>query len=134
MKYARYLESGRPRIGMVDAEKATLRPLEDRTGNLIDLIDEHPEGPKTTPEGGQPIALERVKLMAPIIPPRNIFCVGKNYRIHAKEFAGSGFERAPSRARKSMSIRRSLPPRFLKGGDEVTIEIQGIGTLKNRFA
>lgn len=64
MKYARYLESGRPRIGMADAEKATLRSLEDRTGNLIDLINEHPDGPKTTQKGGQPIALDRVHLFS----------------------------------------------------------------------
>lgn len=32
-------------------------------------------------------------LLAPIPrPARNIFCVGKNYREHAKEFAGSGFD------------------------------------------
>jgi len=33
------------------------------------------------------------KLLAPIPrTPKNIFCVGKNYREHAKEFAGSGFD------------------------------------------
>jgi 2-keto-4-pentenoate hydratase/2-oxohepta-3-ene-1,7-dioic acid hydratase in catechol pathway len=25
-------------------------------------------------------------------PPKNVFCVGKNYHEHAKEFAGSGFD------------------------------------------
>jgi len=33
------------------------------------------------------------RLLAPIPrTPKNIFCVGKNYREHAKEFAGSGFD------------------------------------------
>jgi 2-keto-4-pentenoate hydratase/2-oxohepta-3-ene-1,7-dioic acid hydratase in catechol pathway len=33
------------------------------------------------------------RLRAPIPrPPKNVFCVGKNYREHAKEFAGSGFD------------------------------------------
>jgi 2-keto-4-pentenoate hydratase/2-oxohepta-3-ene-1,7-dioic acid hydratase in catechol pathway len=33
------------------------------------------------------------KLSAPIPrPPKNVFCVGKNYHEHAKEFAGSGFD------------------------------------------
>jgi len=32
-------------------------------------------------------------LCAPIPrPPKNVFCVGKNYREHAAEFAGSGFD------------------------------------------
>ena len=33
------------------------------------------------------------RLCAPIPrPPKNVFCVGKNYHEHAKEFAGSGFD------------------------------------------
>jgi 2-keto-4-pentenoate hydratase/2-oxohepta-3-ene-1,7-dioic acid hydratase in catechol pathway len=37
--------------------------------------------------------LAAVKLDAPIPKPRrNIFCVGKNYYAHAKEFANSGFD------------------------------------------
>jgi 2-keto-4-pentenoate hydratase/2-oxohepta-3-ene-1,7-dioic acid hydratase in catechol pathway len=35
----------------------------------------------------------QAKLCAPIPrTPKNIFCVGKNYHEHAKEFAGSGFD------------------------------------------
>jgi 2-keto-4-pentenoate hydratase/2-oxohepta-3-ene-1,7-dioic acid hydratase in catechol pathway len=38
-------------------------------------------------------AVEDAKLCAPIPrTPKNIFCVGKNYHEHAKEFAGSGFD------------------------------------------
>jgi 2-keto-4-pentenoate hydratase/2-oxohepta-3-ene-1,7-dioic acid hydratase in catechol pathway len=37
--------------------------------------------------------VEDAKLCAPIPrTPKNIFCVGKNYHEHAKEFAGSGFD------------------------------------------
>ncbi len=92
MKYARYSQSGHSRIGMVDAEAGVLRPVDDRISNLIDLIKEHSNRGQHIPPGGERIALDQVKLMAPIIPPRNIFCVGKNYRTHAKEFASSGFE------------------------------------------
>jgi 2-keto-4-pentenoate hydratase/2-oxohepta-3-ene-1,7-dioic acid hydratase in catechol pathway len=39
-----------------------------------------------------PVA-EGAVLCAPIPrPPKNVFCVGKNYFEHAKEFAGSGFD------------------------------------------
>ena len=38
-------------------------------------------------------ALSDTRLLAPIpTPKRNIFCVGKNYHEHAKEFHGSGFD------------------------------------------
>ena len=37
--------------------------------------------------------LAGAKLLAPVPrTPKNIFCVGKNYHEHAKEFAGSGFD------------------------------------------
>ena len=37
--------------------------------------------------------LSEVQIIAPLPKPRrNIFCVGKNYHAHAKEFAGSGFD------------------------------------------
>src|SRR5258708_9002504 len=37
--------------------------------------------------------LREADIEAPIVPPRrNIFCVGKNYHDHAKEFASSGFD------------------------------------------
>ena len=37
--------------------------------------------------------VEGATLCAPIPrPPKNVFCVGKNYHEHAKEFAGSGFD------------------------------------------
>jgi 2-keto-4-pentenoate hydratase/2-oxohepta-3-ene-1,7-dioic acid hydratase in catechol pathway len=40
-----------------------------------------------------PIPLTQVKLVAPIPrPARNIFCVGKNYHEHAREFHTSGFD------------------------------------------
>jgi len=45
-------------------------------------------------EGGEPsLGLSDVELLAPIPEPRrNIFCVGKNYYAHAKEFNDSGFD------------------------------------------
>ena len=42
---------------------------------------------------GAPIALSDAELLAPMGSfPRNIFCIGKNYREHALEFTTSGFD------------------------------------------
>ncbi len=41
---------------------------------------------------GAPVVSD-ARILAPIPrPPKNVFCVGKNYHEHAKEFAGSGFD------------------------------------------
>jgi 2-keto-4-pentenoate hydratase/2-oxohepta-3-ene-1,7-dioic acid hydratase in catechol pathway len=42
---------------------------------------------------GKAPVVTSAKILAPIPrPPKNVFCVGKNYHEHAKEFAGSGFD------------------------------------------
>lgn len=42
---------------------------------------------------GQPLAWRDITLLAPVPRPRrNIFCVGKNYHEHVKEFANSGYD------------------------------------------
>ncbi len=45
------------------------------------------------PDVKDEFALDDVQLMAPVPRPRrNIFCVGKNYHDHAREFSRSGFD------------------------------------------
>jgi len=48
---------------------------------------------------GEGTPLDPADLLAPLLnPPRNIFCVGKNYFAHAKEFAGSGYDSSSTSA------------------------------------
>lgn len=92
MKVARFSKDGSVRIGIVDEANATVSPVESSIRTVADLIRRSVEG--TSPASGtsEAIALSDVRILAPIVPERNIFCVGKNYYAHAKEFAGSGFE------------------------------------------
>jgi 2-keto-4-pentenoate hydratase/2-oxohepta-3-ene-1,7-dioic acid hydratase in catechol pathway len=39
-----------------------------------------------------PLDISKARFEAPLIPRRNLFCVGKNYHEHAHEFALSGFD------------------------------------------
>src|SRR3982750_710810 len=74
MKIAAYLDQGQPQVGIVSSDLQSVLPLD-------------------MPPTLAPVALDAVQLLAPIPRPRrNIFCVGKNYHAHAKEFAGSGFD------------------------------------------
>ena len=88
MKLATFVLDGKTKIGVVDESTETLRAVED-VSSVLDIIS----GKATVKTSGPDIALSQVKLLAPIpSPARNIFCVGKNYREHAKEFSNSGFE------------------------------------------
>ena len=92
MKFASFLEGSRHRIGVVNVDASYVHPLDPHVHDMIDLIERYNEVSGFGSVEGPEIPLDQVKILAPISPRRNIFCVGKNYREHAKEFAGSGYE------------------------------------------
>ena len=92
MKIATYRVGGERRVGVVDERRQTVAPYDlpeaEAAHGLLALID-RPAAPPTL----QPMPLREAILEAPIPRPRrNIFCIGKNYHEHAKEFAASGFD------------------------------------------
>jgi 2-keto-4-pentenoate hydratase/2-oxohepta-3-ene-1,7-dioic acid hydratase in catechol pathway len=96
MKIAAYLYQGQPGVGRVSADGRQLEPFqvsaEQAALGALPLVEAQVAG-RALPPTAQPIPLQQVQLLAPIPRPRrNIFCVGKNYHAHAKEFAGSGFD------------------------------------------
>jgi 2-keto-4-pentenoate hydratase/2-oxohepta-3-ene-1,7-dioic acid hydratase in catechol pathway len=96
MKIAAYLYQGQPGVGRVTADGKQVEPFqlapEQAALGALPLIQAQVAG-RALPATSAAIPLERVQLLAPIPKPRrNIFCVGKNYHAHAKEFAGSGFD------------------------------------------
>jgi 2-keto-4-pentenoate hydratase/2-oxohepta-3-ene-1,7-dioic acid hydratase in catechol pathway len=89
--------SGRATVVIVSDDGQKYREATDLVpgfdGDMTDFIARMPVLPKDAAQAGawKPIAGQ--KLMAPIPTPRkNIFCVGKNYHEHAKEFSQSGFD------------------------------------------
>ena len=90
MKLARYAANGAIQIGRIDQSETAIAPLPGIT-DMFEAIDRGHEIKAAATGKAQPLA--EVKLLAPIpAPHRNIFCVGKNYRDHAREFSNSGYE------------------------------------------
>jgi 2-keto-4-pentenoate hydratase/2-oxohepta-3-ene-1,7-dioic acid hydratase in catechol pathway len=67
------------------------------------------------------IAVSGVRLLAPFPrPARNIFCVGKNYHEHAKEFHASGFDSTSTSAVPDLPIVFTKAPSSVSGpGDPI---------------
>lgn len=96
MKIVAYRLKGLTGVGLVSADLQQVQPF-DLTEAQSDLgaqalIEMQARG-DTLPALLPALALQEVQIIAPLPRPRrNIFCVGKNYFAHAKEFAGSGFD------------------------------------------
>ena len=90
-------KAGRREVGLVAEDGATITPLglsaEDAKRGALGIIEAVAGGALAPASGFAPIALVSVTLEAPLpLPRRNIFCVGRNYRAHAKELSGSVFK------------------------------------------
>ena len=90
MKFITYNHHDTTQTGVLDAETNTITPL-DGDQDLLTVI-----ASGTTSDirlSNTTLSLSDVELLAPIPRPRrNIFCIGRNYLDHAKEFADSGFD------------------------------------------
>jgi 2-keto-4-pentenoate hydratase/2-oxohepta-3-ene-1,7-dioic acid hydratase in catechol pathway len=90
-----FLHDGRPTVGIADQTLSEVSALpHDVAPDMLTVIAGFDQvKAKLAGIAGQPVPIASVELLAPIPrPARNVFCVGKNYHEHAKEFAGSGFD------------------------------------------
>ncbi len=96
MKIAAYLRNGQPTVGLLSADalsvQAFVLPAHLAALGAQPIVEALVRG-EALPPLLAAVPLAQVQLTAPLPKPRrNIFCVGKNYYAHAKEFAGSGFD------------------------------------------
>jgi len=90
MKIVRFRHAGQVSMGLLDG--ATITPLQ-RFGDMQSLIQalagDHPSpSDLLADEARKGIPLSDVHLLAPIIPQRNVLCVGWNYLKHFDEGIG----------------------------------------------
>ena len=105
MKLATIRHGGATQAAVIDEEVARAYPL---GVDMLSVV--RSGGVQSLPEAS--VALAAVEILAPLPrPPRNIFCVGKNYHAHAHEFTRSGFD---SSARSDNDAIPSAPIIFSK--------------------
>ncbi|MFL6650968.1 MAG: fumarylacetoacetate hydrolase family protein [Sulfurifustaceae bacterium] len=75
-------------------------------------------------------ALASVRLHAPIPrPAKNIFCVGKNYKEHAREFHGSGFDATAKEAiPEAPIVFTKAPTAVVAGGAAILASLDDTGS------
>jgi len=97
MKLATIKNDGRETVVELDLAAGVAWPLmaadQNPIPSLLKLLMDSVEGRASALRASHSIALTQLIFAAPIPrPTRNIFCVGKNYFEHAKEFARSGYD------------------------------------------
>ncbi len=124
MRIAAYIHQGLPGAGLVSADLSQIQPFDLppalRSLGALPAVEALARG-EALPPLLAPLELAQVKLTAPLPRPRrNIFCVGKNYHAHAKEFAGSGFDSSAKSGGEipSVPIIFSKVPESVIGPDE----------------
>lgn len=96
MKIVAFRQNGQSCAGLVSADLQQVQPFDlpqaQAELGALPLIEMYARG-EPLPALQAAVSLSDVQITAPLPRPRrNIFCVGKNYFAHAKEFAGSGFD------------------------------------------
>lgn len=97
MKLVTFQADSGPRVGVVDTGRGVVRDVSGALpagAGVLDVIEGWAQfGPVLGSAEGEVLALDEVRLLAPIpVPRRNLFCVGKNYRDHVVEFGRSGYD------------------------------------------
>ena len=96
MKIIAFQQNGAAGVGLVSSDLQHIQPfdlpLAQRELGALPIIEMQARS-EPLPALLATLAMADVKVTAPLPKARrNIFCVGKNYFAHAREFAGSGFD------------------------------------------
>ncbi|MFC5300149.1 fumarylacetoacetate hydrolase family protein [Azospira restricta] len=120
MKFARLSTPRGVTVAVVDDAAGRYWPLAELAGFAGDMAELAAQYAtlrrRLAPRGaGRPLA--EAQLLAPLVPRRNLFCVGKNYREHAREFSRSGFDASAAAGEEAppAPVFFSKPPSTIVG-------------------
>jgi len=93
MRLANFEFEGERRIGIIDDVSVVDLSTSGLPTDTVDLIAQwDPAKMDQAVAHGSRVPLADVRLLAPLVPRKNIMAVGRNYRDHAQEFSDSGFD------------------------------------------
>jgi 2-keto-4-pentenoate hydratase/2-oxohepta-3-ene-1,7-dioic acid hydratase in catechol pathway len=125
LRIATYRRDGRREVGRVTEDGVALLPFAldaaQAERGALPLIEALARG-EALPATGAAVPLANVALEAPLPRPRrNLFCVGRNYRAHAKELQGSVFKASTPDADGWPIVFTKVPECVIGPHDEVRL-------------
>ena len=128
MHLVTFSDAAGERLGVLSSERSAVIDVAGAQSGLPrDLLGLVRAGPPALAAANAALAkakrlpLASVKLLAPFPrPAKNVFCVGKNYHEHAKEFHGSGFDASAKEAiPEAPIIFTKAPTSVIAPGDPI---------------
>lgn len=118
MKLATYVQAGEQCVGAVEGD--TIAPIcfgdEEACASSMLTVIERSRRSRIVINRHARVSLTHTRLLPPIpAPRRNIFCVGKNYGSHAREFEQSGFDTTPLEGSRDAPIIFTKTPESVIG-------------------
>jgi 2-keto-4-pentenoate hydratase/2-oxohepta-3-ene-1,7-dioic acid hydratase in catechol pathway len=97
LRLVTFQRGGTRGVGLVSADGHSVQPVNlgdrGRSVGALAAIEHFAVSSQALVPDGNVISFSELWIEAPLpVPRRNIFCVGKNYHEHAREFASSGFD------------------------------------------
>lgn len=121
-KWCRYIADGSLQVGSWEGDLARPASVDGLpVPNLSGVITGELGAERIT--FGTGVRVESVRLVEPLGSyPRNLFCVGKNYRDHAAEFSASGYDASssgPSDVEPTYPVVFTKPASSVIGPDDI---------------
>ena len=119
MRLVNFELDGERRLGVLDGE--TVVDLSDSglPGDTIDLISQWDQAKAEHALGqGERMPIVGLRLLAPLVPRKNVIAVGRNYRDHAREFSDSGFDASEKEMIPEHPVIFTKAPTAVIGPDE----------------
>ena len=119
MRLANYELDGERRLGVVVDDSVVDLSESGLPNDTLELIAQWDRG-KTDHALTEAtrIPLTDVRLLAPLVPRKNIMAVGRNYRDHAREFSDSGFDASEKQMIPDHPVIFTKAPTSVIGPDE----------------
>jgi 2-keto-4-pentenoate hydratase/2-oxohepta-3-ene-1,7-dioic acid hydratase in catechol pathway len=93
MRLANFVSDGERRLGVVEGEEIVDLSSSGLPTDSVDLIAQWDRSKvEHAVSQGLRLSLADARLLSPLVPRKNVFAVGRNYRDHAREFTDSGFD------------------------------------------
>jgi 2-keto-4-pentenoate hydratase/2-oxohepta-3-ene-1,7-dioic acid hydratase in catechol pathway len=119
MRLANFELDGERHVGVIEGESVFDLSTTGLPTDTIDLIGQWDRAKvEHAVRDARVVTLGEVRLLAPLVPRKNIIAVGRNYRDHAREFTRSGFDASEKQMVPDHPVIFTKAPTSVVGPDQ----------------